>query len=360
MLLSLIYLLVRRLLAAVVVALRSDVSKDAELLVLRHEIAVLRRHVSRPRYEPADRLWLAALSQLVPPGHWRHAFGVTPATLLRWHRRLVARRWTYRKRRPPGRPPTPAVLRRLVLRLAAENPTWGHRRIQGELARLGYAIAHSTVWEILHAAGVDPAPRRVGPTWRQFLSAQAQGLVSCDFLTVETIWLARVYVLVFIEHATRRLHVAGATPNPTGEWVTQAARNLAMGLGEQLDTLRFLIRDRDRKYPAAFDAVFAAEDIEILLGPIQAPRANAICERIVGTLRRECLDRMLIYGVTHLVEVLARYATHYNAHRPHQARRQRPPEVEANPVRAVADLDYARVRRTALLGGLLNEYSQAA
>ena len=354
---SLIYLLVRRLLAALVVVFRSEASKDAELLVLRHEIAVLRRQVTRARYEPADRVWLAALSRLVPRSGWRRAFGVTPTTLLRWHRRLVARRWTYVERRPSGRPPTPAALRRLVLRLAAENPTWGHRRIQGELTRLGYSIAHSTVWEILHAAGVDPAPRRSGPTWTQFLSAQAQGLVSCDFLTVDTIW---IYVLVFVEHATRRLHVAGATPNPTGEWVTQAARNLAMDLGERVETLRFLIRDRDRKYPAAFDAIFAAEGIEILLGPIQAPRANAICERIVGTLRRECLDRTLIHGVTHLVDVLAIYAAHYNNHRPHQSRQQRPPGVDANPVRPVADLDCARVRRTALLGGLLNEYSHAA
>jgi hypothetical protein len=170
-----------------------------------------------------------------------------------------------------------------VLRLARENPTWGHRRIQGELTRLGYAIAHSTVWEILHAAGVDPAPRRAGPTWTQFLATQAHRLVSCDFLTVDTIWLTRIYVLVFIEHATRRLHVAGATRNPTGEWVTQTARNLTMDLGERVESLRLLLRDRDGKYPTAFDAVFAADGIETILIPIRAPRANAICERIVGS-----------------------------------------------------------------------------
>jgi putative transposase len=265
MLMSIIYVMVHRLLAALLVLMRPYVSKDAELLVLRHENAVLRRQTPRARYEPADRVWLSALSRLVPRARWGQVFSVTPATLLRWHRRLVARAWTYRERGRSGRPPTAATLRNLVLRLAKENPGWGHRRIQGELARLGYRIAHSTVWQILNAAGVDPAPRRSGPTWRQFLSAQAQGLISCDFFTVETVCLTRIYVLVFLEHGRRRLHVAGATINPMGQWVAQAARNFAMDLGERVETVRFLIRDRDRKYPAAFDAVFAADGIETIL-----------------------------------------------------------------------------------------------
>lgn len=285
-------------------------------------------------------------------------FTVTPGTVLRWHRGLVARKWTYLDRRRPGRPPSPAALRSLVLRLAAENPGWGHRRIQGELGRLGYQIAHSTVWEILHAAGIDPAPRRSGPTWRQFLSAQAHGMVSCDFFTVDTIWLKRIYVLVFVEHGTRRLHVAGATSNPTGAWVSQAARNLAMDLGERVETLRFLVRDRDCKFTAAFDAVFAAEGIEIILTPIQAPRANAISERIVGTLRRELFDRIMIRNVSHLLHVLTVYQDHYNGHRPHQSRHQRPPDIEANPVRPITDLDAARIRRHSVIGGLVNEYSR--
>ena len=199
-----------------------------------------------------------------------------------------------------------------------------------------------------------------GPTWRQFLSSQAHQLISCDFFTVDTIWLTRIYVLVFVEHASRRLHVAGATTTPTGAWVTQAARNLAMDLGERVETLRFLIRDRDRKFPGAFDAVFAADGIETILTPIMAPRANAICERPVGSLRRECLDQMLIYSADHLREVLTAYAAHYNRHRPHQSRDQRPPEVEANPSGSVADLDSARIRRRRILGELINEYSQAA
>lgn len=221
MVFSLVYLTVRRLLGLVVVIQRGEVSKDVELLVLRHENGVLRRQVPRPRYESADRLWFAALSWLVPRRLWPAVFPVTPATILRWHRRLVARKWTYADRRRLGRPPTGAAGRNLIVRMARQNPGWGHRRIQGELARLGHRVAASTVWEILHAAGIDPAPRRSGPTWRQFLSAQAHAVVACDFFTVDRVMLKRIYVLVFIEHGTRLLHVAGVTANPTGAWVTQ-------------------------------------------------------------------------------------------------------------------------------------------
>ncbi len=283
-----------------VLLVRRDVSKEAESLVLRHENAVLRRSVSRVRYEPADRLWFAALSRLLPRSRWSQIFPVTPATLLRWHRRLVSRHWDYTHRRRQGRPPTVASLRRLVLRMAADNPLWGHRRIQGELTRLGHRIAPSTVWEILTAAGIDPAPRRSGPTWKQFLTSQAHAIVSCDFLTVDTVLLRRVYVLIFVEHDTRRLHLGGVTAHPTGAWVTQQARNLAMDLGTRLETLRFLIRDRDTKFLDAFDAVFDACGIEIIKTPPPAPRANAICERLVGALRRELLDRTLIVNQQHL------------------------------------------------------------
>jgi hypothetical protein len=219
--LLLLYVIVRQILAVLVLLVRRDVSKDAELLVLRHENAVLRRNVSRVRYQPADRLWFAALSHLLPRSRCGPVFPVTPATVLRWHRRLVARRWDYSHRRRQGRPPTAASIRRLVLRMAVDNRLWGHRRIQGELARLGHRIAPSTVWEILTVAGIDPAPRRSGPTWNQFLTAQAHGLISCDFLTVDTVLLRRVYVLIFVEHETRRLHIGGVTAHPTGAWVTQ-------------------------------------------------------------------------------------------------------------------------------------------
>jgi putative transposase len=237
MVLSLVYAVVRWPIGLVGVLSRGDLSKEVELLVLRQENAVLRRQIPRPRYEPADRIWFAALSRLVPRRLWSMVFPVTPATILRWYRRLVACRWTCTDRRRPGRPPTVAAVRKLILRMARDNPGWGHRRIQGELARLGHQVAPSTVWEILDAAGIDPAPRRCGPSWRQFLSAQVHAMIACDFFTVDTVTLKRLYVLVFIEHGTRLLYLAGVTANPTGAWVAQQARNLAMELDLRMDAL---------------------------------------------------------------------------------------------------------------------------
>jgi putative transposase len=331
-LLSLIYRLVRCLLGLLVVLARSDLSKDAELLVLRHENQVLRRQLSgRLRWDHADRLWLAALSRLVSRHRWTEVFPVTPATILRWHRDLVARKWDYTSRRRPGRPSTGTSVKTLVVRMARENPSWGHRRIQGELARLGHAVAASTVWEILHAAGIDPAPRGAGPSWREFLAGQAHAIIACDFLVVETVLLRRLYVLVFIEHGTRRLHVAGVTAHPTGAWAVQQARNLAMDLGDRLGTLRFLVHDRDPLFTTAFGEVFKAEGLRIVTTLPRTPRMNAICERVIGTLRRELLDRTLIRSERHL-DLGREYLTHYNGHRPHQPRRQRPPDIETQPV----------------------------
>ena len=339
MLLSIVYRLVRCLFGLLAVLVRSDLSKDAELLVLRHENQVLRRQLrGRVRWDHADRLWLAALSRLVSRRRWPEVFPVTPATILRWHRNLVARKWDYTSRRRPGRPSTGTSVKALVIRMARENPSWGHRRIQGELARLGHAIAASTVWEILHAAGIDPAPRRAGPTWREFLTAQAHAIIACDFLVVETVLLKRLYVLVFIEHGTRRLHLAGVTARPTGAWAVQQARNLAMDLGDRLGTLRFLIHDRDPLFTTAFGEVFKSEGLRIVTTLPRTPRMNAICERVIGTLRRELLDRILILGERHLALVLGEYVAHYNGHRPHQSRQQQPPDSEARPVWDVADL----------------------
>jgi putative transposase len=242
--------------------------------------------------------------------------------------------------------------------MARKNPAWGHRRIQGERARLGYAIAASTVWEILHAAGVDPAPRRTGPTWRQFLTTQAHAIIACDFLVVETVLLRRLYVLVFIEHCTRRLHVAGVTPRPTGAWAVQQARNLAMDVGDRLGMLRFLIHDRDPVFTTAFGEVFNAAGLRIITTLPKTPRMNAICERVNGTLRRELLDRILIVGERHLALVLREFVAHYNGHRPHQSRRQRPPDMQAQPARDVADL--RSVRRKPVVAGVINEYHHAA
>ena len=248
MLLKIIYLLMRWLFGLTVLAFRGDQEKNAELLVLRHENAVLRRHAGRVRYEPADRAWFAALTQFIPRRRWAEVFPVTPATLLAWHRRLAARKYDTSKRRRPGRPPTIRSIARLAVRLAEENPLWGYRRIHGELTKLGLIIAPSTVYEILHAAGIDPAPRRDGPTWRQFLHAQAAGILAVDFLHVDTVLLARLYVLVFIEHGTRRMHLGGVTAHPTGDWTVQQARNLAMDLGKRFGDFRFVIRDRGSNF----------------------------------------------------------------------------------------------------------------
>ena len=359
MALSLVHRLLRCLLGLLVVLVRSDLSKDAELLVLRHENQVLRRQLTgRLRWDHADRVWLAALSRLVNRRRWSQVFPVTPATILRWHRDLVARKWDCTDRRRPGRPSTGISVRRLIVRMARENPAWGHRRIQGELARLGYAIAASTVWEIRRAAGINPAPRRAGPTWRQFLAAQAHAVIACDFLVVETTLLRRLHVLVFIEHGTRRLHLAGVTAHPTGAWAIQQARNLAMDLGDRLGTLRFLIHDRNPVFTAAFGEVFKAEGLRIIPILPRTPRMNAICESVIGTLRRELLDRTLILSERHLDLVLREYLTHYNRHRPHQSRQQQPPDIERQPVRDLADL--RSVRRKPVVAGLINENHHAA
>jgi transposase InsO family protein len=351
----------RKLLAVPAVLLRRDVAKDAELLVLRHENAVLRRQLAGPmRYKPADRLWLAALSSLIPRRRWAQVFAVTPATLLAWQRSLVACKWDYSTRRArPGRPPTVSAVKALVLRLARENPRWGRRRIQGELVRLGHPIATTTVWEILTAAGIDPAPRRSGPTWREFLTAQAEGVIACDFVHIDLVDLRRMYPLVFLEHGTRRLHVAGVTAHPTASWTVQQARNLAAELGVRVNSLRFLIRDRDAKYTGAFDAVFAADGIETVRTAPRAPRMNAHCERLIGTLRREALDHLLIWNETHARHVLDAYAHHYNRHRPHQARGQLPPLAQEHPA-PVTDPTTHRLLRTRVLGGVISEYRYPA
>jgi putative transposase len=244
----------------------------------------------------------------------------------------------------------------LVLRLAGESPRWGHRRIQGELVGLGYPVAASTVGMILHRAGVDPAPRRNGPSWRQFLTAQARGIICCDFFTVEMVLLRRLYVLIFMQVADRSVHLAGVTAQPTGEWVTQQARTLLGELDERVAGLRYLIRDRDAKFTVSFDVVFAAVDIQIIKTPPHAPSANAICARMVGTLRRELLDRILIVNHAHLRRALDDYLIHDNRHRPHRTLGQRPPQHRAS----VAPPIEGPVRRRRILGGLVNEYRRAA
>ena len=307
MVLSFLYLAFRALLGALVRSRRGLHVKDIELLVLRHELELLRRQVARPKLRPADRALLAAAACHLPRPA-RSARLVTPRTLLRWHRALVRRRWRQPSGRR-GRPELPAEVRELVLQLARENPRWGHRRICGELSKLGFRVSPTSIRRLLARARLDPAPRRAGPSWREFLHAQAASIVACDFFTVESVFLRRYYALFFIAHSSRRVWLAGCTSNPSGAWVTQQARNLGLDFSEQ--GVRFLIRDRDRKYSGPFDEIFRSEGIRIVKAPVRAPKANAIAERFVRTVRSECLDWLLILNRRHLERVLRVYVDHY-------------------------------------------------
>jgi hypothetical protein len=349
---SFVYLVVRNLFALVWLLGRPRRSKELEILVLRHELAILSRQRSRPRLTRADRALLAALSRSLPRAAWA-ASVFKPETLLRWHRQLVARRWTY-SHRMPGRPPIERSLRELILRLARENPHWGYKRIVGELKGLGISVSATAVRKVLQEAGLQPAPQRTQSSWRAFLRAQAASTLACDFLTVDTMFLQRIYVLFFISLATRRIEYVACSSNPDGRWVTQQARNLTMEFADK-QPFRFLIHDRDTKFSRAFDEVFRAESIKVIRTPVQAPNANAFAERWVRTVRADCLDRILILGRRHLEHVLRVYRCHYNEHRPHRALQLLPPNGrDPTPLSAPADL-----RRRDLLGGLIHEYEAA-
>jgi putative transposase len=358
------FIAISRLLQLVFLAIRSEREKNIELLILRHEIAVLRRQVSRPAYEPADRALLAALSRLLPRSFWC-CFTVTPETLLAWHRRLVSRRWTY-PHRPPGRPPVDEETTALVVRLASENHRWGYRRIQGELIKLGIRLAGSTIARILKEHGLGPTPRRTGPTWRAFLRAQASGIVATDFFTVDTLTLKRLYVLFFIELGRRRVWITGVTAHPDAAWVTQQARNVTGDIDDQGIEMKFLLRDRDTKYVANFDSVFTGGGAQVLRTPFRTPNANAHAERFVRTVTSECLDRLLILNRRHLAHVLRSYVRHYNDHRPHQGISQQIPAAVNEVARHTVTIspylqrscgDRRRsVGRHDRLGGLIHEY----
>ena len=283
----------------------------AEILVLRHQLRVLQRTAGRPRLRTIDRVLLATASRVIPRDRWV-AFFVTPATLLRWHRELVWRKWTYRRSGRPGRPPIDRESVTLILRLARENPRWGCVRIEGELRKLGIRVGATTIRTLLRTARLGPAPRRSGPTWTEFLRAQADGIIACDFFTVETAWLRTLYILVFIELGSRRIHLSPSTAHPDSAWVTQQARNLTMNLDGRSPAVRFFIRDRDAKFSRSFDAVLRSEGMRVIRTPIRAPNANAHAERVIETIRAECLDWTLILGRRHLDRTLRIYAEHYN------------------------------------------------
>ncbi len=354
---SLVYLALKRTLALVLLCFRSEDAKEIEILVLRHELDILRRQQRRPRLEPCDRAWLSLLSRLLPRRRWS-AFVVRPETLLGWHRGLVRRHWTY-PHTARGRPPIAADLQSLIVRLAVDKPRWGYQRIKGELAGLGYMVSASSVRRVLGAHRIDPAPRRAATTWSSFLRRQAAGIVACDFFSVDSVWLTRYYVLFFVEIESRRGHLCGITTNPTGAWVTQQARHLAAELEEAGRVVRHVIRDRDAKFTRPFDDVWRSIGAQVIRTPVRAPNANAFAERWVGTVRWECLDHLLIVGPGHLARVLDAYVDHYNAHRPHRSLGLVPPEPRSRPPRtAVPPLGH--VRRRDVLGGLIHEYDLVA
>jgi putative transposase len=353
--LRLLYLIFLQLLNLLLLLGRSSASKNVELLVLRHEVTVLRRANPKPRLDWADRAVFAALVRAMPKMLRGHRL-VTPGTILRWHRRLVATKWTYPNR--VGRPPVEDAVAVLIERMARENRSWGYKRIQGELLKLGHRVGASTIRRVLQLLRIPPAPVRcTDTTWRQFLRAQASTMLACDFFHVDcAVTLKRIYVLFVLEVGNRSVHLLGVTTNPDGRWTTQQVRNLVMDLGDRVTEFRFLVRDRASQFAASFDAVLADVGIRVVRIPPRCPQANCFAERFVRTVRAELTDRVLIFSQRHLRMVLAEYVRHYNGRRPHRARELRPPQ----PTHPVADLSYERIKCRPVLGGLINEYERVA
>jgi putative transposase len=347
-----VYLLMRRLLR-VLAGSSAVAALEVENAVLRHQLVVLRRAVKRPPLRRRDRVLLAAASGLLPRGRWPVLL-VSPQTLLRWHRELVRKKWRYR-RCLPGRPPLDPAFRELVVRLARENPRWGCVRVQGELRKLGIRVGATTIRSILRRCDLGPAPRRGGPSWSEFLRAQAQGMVACDFFTVETAWLRTLYVLFWIELGSRRVRLAGVSANPDCAWVTQQARNLA--IENRLENVRYLLHDRDAKFSGPFDEIMRSEGVRVVKTPVRAPKANAIAERWVRSVRNECLDHVLVVGRSHLEQLLRGYVAHYNAQRTHRSLALAAPACAPPEARGLPPAD---IRRREVLDGLIHEYYPAA
>jgi transposase len=350
---SLVYSLLRLLLDVVGTTQRDQAKLQAEVLVLRRQVQVLERQVRRVRWTPGDRMVLAALQQRLPRSAWA-ALLVQPETVLGWHRELVRRRWAaYRDRPRRGRPRLSEECRELIVRMARENSRWGYFRIRGELLKLGYSVSATTIRSVLRRARVPPAGRRSQLTWKQFLAAHADTLVATDFFSVDTVFLKRLYVLVFVHLSTRRVLAAACTDEPTGDWVTQQARNLSWQLEEEGIQPSIVLHDRDRKFAGSFDRVFESGGARVVLTPLMAPRGNAHVERWIGSCRRECLDWMLIASERHLRAVLREYLLHYNDERPHRSRELRPPSARGDP-RSRREGD--TINRRERLGGLLSHY----
>jgi transposase InsO family protein len=347
------FLVVRKLLRLLGIGPTPD-DKDVEIAVLRHQLAVIRRQIAQPRFSPTDRAVLATVARLIPRARWG-AFLVTPATLLRWHRELVARHWTFPHSRSHNALDDEVV--ELVVRLARENPRWGYLHIVGECCKLGVTVSATSVRNVLRRHHLRPAPRRSGPTWGEFLRAQANGTLACDFFHVDTVMLRRLYVLFFIDLERRKVFLAGVTEHPIANWVTQQARNLAAVLSDEGRVVKYLIRDRDTKFVGPFDEVMTSIGARVIKTPVRSPRANAFAERFVRTVRTECLDWVLVRNERHLERVLLEFVDHYNAARPHRGIDLEVPVPHIIPMRFD---DATRIRRIDRLGGLIHEYAIAA
>jgi putative transposase len=355
-----VFLLITRIATWLRLSRRDEAWNTAEILILRHQLAILQRHrARRPNLNWADRALLATLFGAIPKARRQGLrLLVTPDTIMRWHRDIVRRCWAvWSVRGRSGRPATRWNIKALVLRVARENPEWGYRRIHGGLAGLGVKVAASTVWEILKTNGVEPAPRRTGPAWSQFLRSQAEAILACDFFSVDLLDGTHAYVLTVIEHATRRIRILGVTLHPTGEWASQQARNLIMDLGEQAHQVKFMIRDRGSNFTATFDAILTDAGIRTVLCNVRTPRMNAIVERWIGGCRRELLDRTLVWNQNHLRRILHEYEAHHNQHRPHRSLHGAAP---LKPLPEPVDLEQYHVRRHTRVGGLISEYRLVA
>ena len=351
-------------LGLITLARRSEDEKDVEILLLRQQLRILqRKHPHPPRISRGEKLALVVLGGKLTgmTTSTRARLGQVvllfkPETLLKWHRELVRRKWTFKQRAPRGRPPTSRKLEGLILRLAQENPRWGYGKLEGELGKLGYDIGRSTIRDVLKRKGVPPAPERAkrGSSWRSFLKHHKGEILACDFFTVETAWLKTLYALFFIELGSRRVHLAGCTASPTSAWVVQQARQMSWTLQAEALTMRFLLHDRDSKFSAAFDHVFEAEDVTIIRTPFRAPTANAFAERWIRSVREECLDHVLILGERHLQRVLKEYGRYFNQARPHQGIGQ---EIPAGDNRCFGT---GPVRCRDVLGGIIHDYYRAA
>ena len=356
MLASLLYSLVRVLLDLFATSHGNQAKLQAEVLALRRQVQVLERQIKRVRWSPGDRMVLAALRGRIPRSAWAGLL-VKPETVLGWHRALVRRKWAaYHGRPQRGRPPISADCRQLIVRMARENPRWGYFRIRGELMKLGHRMAATTIRSVLLAAGVPPSGRRSQLTWKQFLAAHAETLVAADFFSVHTIFFKRLYVLIYVHLATRRVMLASCTAAPSAAWVTQQARNLSWKLEDEGIKASVLLHDRDKKFATQADRVFQSEGARVILSPLMAPKANAHAERWIGSCRRECLDWMLILNQRHLEAVIHEYCLHYNDERPHRSRNLRPPASRGDPIPPAC----GHIERKTRLGGLLNEYRPAS